>query len=211
MKLCPLEEESIHSFLIRTLMCQGYLLGTAGLNGIVNQRGYVNALPHLDSTRSAVFNDFSDEDVKDLIIKHSPIIKIFEDDIVKFKKYLFDGVTLNPSSLFPSGKTKLRYCHFCLFEQMRVYGFTCFKLEWLFDVECLKHQIPLSNVKTNRSLCCGLSLNIYQSVISVLTGKCQSCNRISWIYNQIVEWESSDRLGWCDYISTHQDRIHLKI
>ena len=135
MKLSPLEEESIHSFLIRTLMCQGYILGTAGLNGIVNQRGYVNALPHLDSTRSVVFNDFSDEDVIDLIIKHSPIIKIFKDDIDKFKKYLFYGKTLSSSSLFPSGKTKLRYCHFCLFEQMSAHGFTWFKLEWLFDVE----------------------------------------------------------------------------
>lgn len=80
------EQESIHSYLIRTLLCHGFLLGTAGLNGIISQHGFVNGIPKLDRERAVLFYHLSNQDLNNLLIKHAPIIRIPDGYLMKLAK-----------------------------------------------------------------------------------------------------------------------------
>ncbi|MBR9728590.1 TniQ family protein [Shewanella intestini] len=180
MQISIFQDESIHSYLIRVLSCQGKLLRPSDLYGLVSLSGVVNAAPKLDSEHGKLLSSYSSTFIEKLLCEHTPLNSMHSSELIEAKDYVLFGKRPLREELIPNGRTQLRYCRKCFAEQTFEHGVSWFRLDWLFSIRCVLHQEVLSHVFSHSTSCCSASMNILDSVLSATSGRCRKCGGDFW-------------------------------
>lgn len=178
--------ESIHSYLIRTLLCLGEISTVKDLVGIVSLSGVLHPTPKLDYLRGNHFLDLREKTRSKLLLEHTPWGNRSQHVMAEINDYIFFGIEPENSKFFPKGRTQLRYCPECFREQIIKHGFAWFNIKWLFNINCKQHKKRLSHIRVFENQCCGEKLNILDNLRSALSGKCPACPSSKWEFAKDV-------------------------
>lgn len=185
MQLNIFEDESIHSYFIRILMCVGDLNSHVDLQGLVSASGSLGILPKLEKQKSSLFNHIPNSFFRTLLIKHSVFKELRYFDLDEIRNYIIFGqypVDYGDGlHKIYNGKTQLRYCPKCFESQIRDNGVSWFRLNWLCSVDCEIHSTGLYHVLLHKTNCCRRSSNILRDLHSAMSGICSFCAKSSWI------------------------------
>jgi hypothetical protein len=208
------EGESIHSFLLRVLLCAGYLESTRDLIGIVSPAGVVRTLPRLDRKQSKCFADVGADVFDNGISRHLPSFCQLPSILTELRAFILGLRVPALVKDIPFSRTQLRYCVDCFKEQIDSCGHTWFKTAWLYDYDCEKHSKRLSHAYEWHHRCCDTQLNTLTSIKSSLSGICPNCNCSDWGFSGIVSlparWTANyylledpkvETYSWCDLVS----------
>lgn len=180
------EEESIHSYFLRTLLCLGTIHKESDLQGIVSQSGVIRALPRVNATNESIFSSLSNEALEKLITFHSTYSGLKYYSVDDVRSYMLHSKDF-PILPFPPDahslvnfRTQLRYCPECFKEQILQNGVSWFRLAWLHSTECSLHNQRLCHVNRGITECCSHTTNMYSELLSALNGKCYYCQESAW-------------------------------
>ena len=174
-------DESIHSYLIRSMILQGKLQSPLDLTGVVSLLGVINAVPKLDFERGKIFLSHSCSFMEKLLRVHTPLRFLTPSMLAEVEDYVLFGVMPTPMirSMFKE-RTQMRYCRKCFKDQISEHGVPWFRLDWLYSTTCKLHREELTHVFSLYSPCCSVRLNILDCLLSVISGQCQVCKQDYW-------------------------------
>jgi hypothetical protein len=181
LKIFP--DESLHSYILRIVISHGLANSPDDITGIISRAGVMRTDIVLTEQQRRVFSAFSIMTLIELVRNHMPVTGnpkhlnpkslaakcsriFFHERIDVSEKYIFDY----------RKRTKridnLHYCPVCIREQIQEHGSGWFKLSWLVKNHCDVHNLSLVPIKQQA---CSCKLNIFDKVISALSGKCVCC------------------------------------
>ncbi|EME0810504.1 hypothetical protein VXJ15_002107 [Vibrio vulnificus] len=184
MELTIFEDESIHSYFIRILLCKGHINGNGVFNGLVSPSGSLAILPNLKGRLTSCFNYISDDSFRILLAEHTVFNDLRYFDLEELKNYMLLGE--EPTDYgdglhkIYGGKTQLRYCPDCFKNQIQNHGICWFRLDWLCSLSCKIHNSSLYHVHKRLTRCCNRTSNITQNMLSAMSGKCTYCGENVW-------------------------------
>lgn len=170
------EEESIHSYLLRRLLCVGEFT-TEAVVGIVSQLGVMRANPKI-LERHLYYFRHSNLSSSDLVAERNVVTPFLDENVTQIGKYvrinraLFHGFTFD--EVF-SGSTQLRFCVYCLRERIKNDGVAWLEDEWTFNERCKVHNALMHELRDYNCRCRHDSLGIVDRLRSMLTGVCVGC------------------------------------
>ncbi|OBU20675.1 TniQ family protein [Photobacterium aquimaris] len=173
------DNESLHSYFLRILQLNGEISNSLALKGIVGINGRIKLLP---VANNAIKRQF-EVDISCLypIIKEHMISQklamIYFDELVE---YVLSGINVSDKKFLTPVVDSFLYCPICFQEQINRDGFAWFKREWLLSKYCIEHKLLLFHVYGKKTSCCSASFNIYEGVLSALSGKCFTCRENYW-------------------------------
>ncbi|CAH9055545.1 hypothetical protein PSECIP111854_01600 [Pseudoalteromonas sp. CIP111854] len=203
MKLNVFENESIHSYFIRTLLCLGQLNDKSDFRGLISPSGVIRKLPCLVARQGSAFEELTNNFFELLLTEHSTYYGLRHYNIGELRNYILYSSALPKVSeipdahQIPNSRTQLRYCPKCFIEQIKNKGVSWFKLDWQCSVVCTIHNDKLFHVFECRTNCCNKPSNILRDVLSAISGKCCFCSRNSWEVAQQVfigDWNRAQYL-----------------
>ncbi|QDZ89050.1 hypothetical protein D0436_00480 [Shewanella decolorationis] len=158
--LSPQSDESVQGFIFRVMLLNGW----GDFTTLITHGGW-------GSEPSAPFESKQFFNVFDACL----LLNVFEKQLDKYTEYSlfsdrFSHINLFRETFFPhkrkascGSSIPLRFCRFCIEEQLYDKGFSYFKLEWLTDTFCKTHLTPMYEFKKSSSLA-----KIKNSLMSVL-------------------------------------------
>lgn len=177
-------DESIHGYLIRVLITLGIANKPSDIKGIISRSGVVRSLLQLHSHGDYIMDLISIDDLDKLIIKHSTMKfrHIYYEDYIRYI-FLQDDFYVD-SFLFKNDnrRTQLRYCPECFKLQIKEYGLSWFKLDWLTTERCNIHNRRLCHVYECGTPCCNKGTNILNYIKSAMSGTCELCGASNWSF-----------------------------
>ena len=167
-------DELLHSFIIRTLSRHGYV---RECSSILSKTGWV--------TRPSIPNNcvwlFSLKAQPELVTYFANVLgnkylgNIFDSPLYaihSFKKLFVIGKSFQKSNSCALS-IQIKYCEHCFKKQIKEYGVTYFKHQWLSQSVCESHSIPLSYFQSTDELTC------YNFVLSPLAQSLDATKKIN--------------------------------
>jgi hypothetical protein len=168
------ENESIHSYLLRRLMCFGEFTAES-TRGIVSSLGVMPANPKILTRHIGYFRfpasasaavgierDLEAPFLEENLEKHGMYVRL---NRARFHAYTCDSVF--------SGSTQLRFCVECLKERIEVDGVAWLDDEWTYHEHCRVHDTLLHEARSYRCNC--EKVGMVSRLRSVFSGFCIEC------------------------------------
>lgn len=193
MVLTLMKEETLSSFLIRSL----YVSGTLNLNRVAeplfsktSKEWFLFPLANREfvGVYKKLFENLSLEEV----IRNHTLAPIYKPTSRYLDYYLarrFMTVSSTFTVLAVRGRGELfnkieiistmtKFCPLCFSEQVNEFGFTWFKREWQIHLmgECLKHGCSLLFICS-----CGKKPTKINEIIALMQGRCEHCDSDPWV------------------------------
>jgi hypothetical protein len=170
------EEESLHSYLLRRLLCVGEFTAEA-IVGIVTQSGGMRANPkilesHLCYFRIANLSDSVVSFERDLVTPFLDENTTKSGKYVQLNRAFFHGI---PIGNYFCGKTQLRFCSDCMRERIKFDGVAWLEDEWTFEERCHIHNTLMHELRNRKCNCEPHSLGIVDRLRSMFSGICNRC------------------------------------
>lgn len=176
--LGPLQDELLHSFILRVLLRSGY----SDFSTILTSGGWGHnpSVPFLVKSEFEVFCrrdlvrvfEMSTvcEKMDNIFGVHFSHLLPFEKSLTNFEKsrvVSFRKVFYPEKNKCGAGQSMaVKYCMFCIHDQIKQYGFAYFKSDWSYHAHCEIHGKQLLTIKTGN----GLS-SMLEDIKLVLRGK----------------------------------------
>lgn len=143
-----LEDESVHSWVLRNLKVSGCL----NLHSVIGTNGLWQASPHLSKCAGIDVVDFDDSELLAWLKKSNVAVKragIFDNplDYIDSVYRVFSSHDLNKGT---RGSIPIRFCNKCVQNSIQYRGFAYFKFEWLYGDHCTTHDVSLMQLKASR-------------------------------------------------------------
>ncbi len=143
-----LEDESVHSWVLRNLRVSGCL----NLHSVIGTNGQWHTIPHLSKCVGINLVDFDDFELLVWLRKSNIAVKragIFDNplDYIRSVYRVFTRLDLDKGT---RGSIPIRFCSNCVQNSIQDHGFTYFKSEWLCGERCTIHNVPLMQLKVSR-------------------------------------------------------------
>tara|TARA_R110002033_G_scaffold170825_2_gene214391 strand:- start:537 stop:1601 length:1065 start_codon:yes stop_codon:yes gene_type:complete len=155
------KDESIYSLIFRTHVVNG----VSNFSNIITTKGLWDCSPSILKSTLQFYQPVKDSLFYELLKK----ISFFSNEHDMFTlsqmgaselRYFF---TDEPRNLFKRGGFSIRYCQFCISEQLNKLGFFYFKNSWLKETECENHNEILVQINaTTYSKCLKVLAKIHQ-------------------------------------------------
>ena len=162
----PLPDESLHSYIARTIVMQGSLPATDAFAPVIANKQSIQwrSLPKLTSPLRRIFKEMlNPQQLFDFVSSSAPFYSarifippriVFEYANAVFSKptdsrYLIPELEepLRPSGYIFTRNTFLRVCPECLKEKLEKYGTIYFDRVWYNFTACMKHNVALVNTE----------------------------------------------------------------
>lgn len=191
------EDELLHSYLIRVLIIAGELHQPKDLLGMISYSGVIRELPVLPASKRKYFARLTSNDIENILSQNTPYLYKGTKISSFVGDYVFKGWTNTCNKNTLNNRTQLRFCIECFREQIRFHGYTWFRLNWVYSVNCDIHKSRLYYLHTVFQRCCGKSINVFNSLRSAMSGRCFSCLSTNWKFSNTVfltDWNRSNYL-----------------
>ncbi|EAR55873.1 hypothetical protein SKA34_16930 [Photobacterium sp. SKA34] len=192
------KDELIHGYLIRVLTIAGELQQTRDLAGILSDSGVIRELPILNEQQRTYFTPLTFKDIEHILTNNTPYRYTNTEVYNYVGDYVFKGKNEgNKNNL--NSRTELRYCIECFREQIKIYGFAWFRLNWGYFIDCDIHDKRMCSLHTVIQKCCGKYANIFNCLQSALSGKCFNCQSSNWAFSSTVYLTDRNRSNYLTF------------